>query len=65
MATQTRYLLNEFDLPRFWYNVNADMPLAPAPVFNPMTLEPVTPGLSLRSVPNGSDLTRDQHGTIY
>ena len=43
MTTQTRYLLNESDLPRYWYNVNADMPLAPAPVFNPMTLEPVTP----------------------
>jgi len=43
MATQTRYLLNESDLPRYWYNVNADMPVPPAPVLNPMTMEPVTP----------------------
>ncbi len=43
MTTQTRYLLNEFDLPRFWYNVNADMPVAPAPVLHPQSMEPVTP----------------------
>jgi tryptophan synthase beta chain len=43
MSEQTRFLLNETDLPRFWYNVNADMPVAPAPVLHPQTLEPVTP----------------------
>jgi tryptophan synthase beta chain len=43
MTTQTRYLLNESDLPRFWYNVNADMPVPPAPVLHPGTMEPVTP----------------------
>src|SRR5512145_3033219 len=43
MSDQTRFLLNETDLPRFWYNVNADMPVPPAPVLNPQTLEPVTP----------------------
>lgn len=43
MSNQTRFLLNESDLPKFWYNVNADMPFAPAPVLNPQTLEPVTP----------------------
>ena len=42
-SSQTRFLLNESDLPRFWYNINADMPVAPAPVLNPQTLEPVTP----------------------
>lgn len=43
MSNQTRYLLNESDLPRFWYNINADMPVPPTPVLNPQTLEPVTP----------------------
>ena len=43
MNQQTRFLLNESDLPRFWYNINADMPVPPAPVLNPQTLEPVTP----------------------
>lgn len=43
MSDQSRFLLNEADLPRFWYNLNADLPVAPAPVLNPMTLEPVTP----------------------
>ena len=43
MTEQTRFLLNETDIPRFWYNVLADSPVAPAPVLNPMTLEPITP----------------------
>ncbi len=43
MTNQTRYTLNETDLPRTWYNINADIPVQPAPVLNPQTLEPVTP----------------------
>lgn len=43
MSTQTRYLLNENDLPKFWYNINADLPVPPAPVLHPQTKEPVTP----------------------
>lgn len=43
MSSQTRYLLSESDLPRFWYNINADMPVPPTPVLNPQTLEPATP----------------------
>ena len=43
MSDQTRFLLNESDLPKFWYNVMADSPLPPTPVLRPDTLEPVTP----------------------
>jgi tryptophan synthase beta chain len=43
MSDQTRFLLNESDLPREWYNLSADLPAAPAPVLHPQTLEPVTP----------------------
>jgi tryptophan synthase beta chain len=43
MSDQTKFLLNETDLPRFWYNINADSPLPPTPVLQPDTLEPVTP----------------------
>lgn len=43
MNTQTRFLLSESDVPQSWYNVNADMPVPPAPVLNPQTLEPITP----------------------
>jgi tryptophan synthase beta chain len=42
-SPQTRFLLSENDLPKFWYNVLADMPTPPAPVLNPQTGEPVTP----------------------
>jgi tryptophan synthase beta chain len=43
MTTETRFLLSQNDLPKFWYNVNADNPVPPAPVLHPGTLEPVTP----------------------
>lgn len=43
MNKQTRFTLNESDLPRTWYNINADMPVSPTPVLNPQTMEPVTP----------------------
>jgi tryptophan synthase beta chain len=43
MNAETRFLLSESDLPRFWYNINADMPVQPAPVLHPQTMEPVTP----------------------
>ena len=43
MAEQTRFILGESDIPRQWYNINADNPIPPAPVLNPQTLEPVTP----------------------
>ena len=43
MSDQTRFILTESDLPREWYNINADMPMPPAPVLNPQTLEPITP----------------------
>jgi len=43
MSTQTRFLLNETDLPKFWYNVMADSPVPPQPVLHPATKEPVTP----------------------
>jgi tryptophan synthase beta chain len=43
MSNQTRFLLNETDIPRYWYNINADMPVPPSPVLNPQTMEPVTP----------------------
>jgi tryptophan synthase beta chain len=43
MTERTKFLLDESKLPQAWYNINADMPVAPAPVLHPGTLEPVTP----------------------
>ena len=43
MSDQTKFLLTEDDLPRFWYNIHADSPVPPTPVLRPDTLEPVTP----------------------
>ncbi len=43
MSSHVRFLLNESDLPKSYYNIGADMPVAPAPVLHPQTQEPVTP----------------------
>lgn len=40
---QYKFLMGENDIPKQWYNINADMPVEPAPVLNPQTMEPVTP----------------------
>lgn len=42
-TTQTKYLLNEDEMPRSWYNIVADMPHPPTPVLHPATKQPVTP----------------------
>jgi len=43
MTERTRFLLNESDIPKAWYNITADSPAPPTPVLNPQTLEPITP----------------------
>jgi len=43
MSEQTRFILNETDLPKQWYNILADSPVPPQPVLHPVTMEPVTP----------------------
>ena len=41
--TQIRFDLPESELPRAWYNLNADMPVPMVPPLHPGTQEPVTP----------------------
>ncbi len=43
MADSIKYLLNENDLPKFWYNIIADLPEPPPPVLHPGTGQPITP----------------------
>lgn len=43
MSTKTRFLLEESDIPKAWYNINADRPIPPTPVLHPQTMQPVTP----------------------
>ncbi|HSK89938.1 MAG TPA: TrpB-like pyridoxal phosphate-dependent enzyme [Euzebyales bacterium] len=38
-----KYLLDESDLPRRWYNIVADLPSPPPPVLHPGRLDPVGP----------------------
>ncbi|MEJ2756922.1 MAG: TrpB-like pyridoxal phosphate-dependent enzyme [Anaerolineales bacterium] len=42
-SKQTKFLLNETDLPKQWYNITAEIPEIATPMLNPQTLEPVTP----------------------
>ena len=39
---QKRFFLEENEIPRQWYNIQADMPVKPMPMLNPATKEPVT-----------------------
>jgi tryptophan synthase beta chain len=43
MSEHVKYLLDEAQLPRRWYNIAADLPSAPPPVLHPGTLQPVGP----------------------
>jgi len=43
MSTKTRFLLEESEIPKTWYNINADRPIPPNPVLHPQTFQPVTP----------------------
>ncbi len=43
MSDKTKYILDETDLPKAWYNINPDMPVSPGPVLHPVTKEPATP----------------------
>ncbi len=41
--TRTKFLLDETDLPRVWYNIQADLPQPLPPVIHPATGKPVGP----------------------
>jgi tryptophan synthase beta chain len=41
--THIKYLLNEDEIPRAWYNIAPDLPKPPAPVLHPGTKQPVGP----------------------
>ncbi|MEE1559505.1 MAG: TrpB-like pyridoxal phosphate-dependent enzyme, partial [Arenicellales bacterium] len=43
MSETIKYLLDEQDIPKSWYNIIADLPEPPAPVLHPGTGQPVGP----------------------
>ena len=43
MSDTIKYLLDESRLPKFWYNIAADLPSPPPPVLHPGTLLPIGP----------------------
>ncbi|HET9519734.1 MAG TPA: TrpB-like pyridoxal phosphate-dependent enzyme [Candidatus Limnocylindrales bacterium] len=40
---QTKFVLDEDRIPRAWYNIAADLPVAPSPYLHPGTLGPIGP----------------------
>ena len=40
---QTKFILQESDMPESWYNIVADLPQPPAPVIHPGTKQPIGP----------------------
>jgi tryptophan synthase beta chain len=43
MSERTKYLLDESQMPKSWYNIQADLPKALPPVLHPGTMKPVGP----------------------
>jgi tryptophan synthase beta chain len=43
MSHQTKYLLDESQLPKYWYNIQADLPRPLPPPLHPGTLQPLGP----------------------
>lgn len=43
MSEQVKFLLNEGDIPKQWYNITADSPITITPVLHPQTKELITP----------------------
>ncbi|MCE5258665.1 MAG: TrpB-like pyridoxal phosphate-dependent enzyme [Chloroflexi bacterium] len=43
MAEKFKFLLNDSDMPKLWYNIQADLPQPLPPTLNPITLKPATP----------------------
>lgn len=43
MERQKRYFLTEEQIPRKWYNIQAEMPNKPMPLLNPATRQPLKP----------------------
>ena len=43
MTDSVKYLLDETQIPKYWYNIMADLPKPPPPVLHPGTLQPLGP----------------------
>ena len=43
MTDQTKFLLTEADIPKTWYNIQADLPTPAPPPLHPGTGQPIGP----------------------
>ena len=43
MSEKTKYLLDESQMPKSWYNIQADLPKQLPAVLHPGTMEPISP----------------------
>ena len=43
IPSRTRFVLDEDHIPRAWYNIAADLPVAPSPPLHPATHQPIGP----------------------
>ncbi len=50
---QTKFTLEELNLPKAWYNVLADLPVALQPVLHPETKHPIGPDDLAPGLPDG------------
>ena len=67
MDRQVKYVLQESEMPRQWYNVIADLPSPPPPPLHPGTLQPVGPDDLAPLFPMAliaQEVTADRHVAI-
>ena len=67
MDRQLKYVLQESELPRQWYNVIADLPSPPPPPLHPGTRQPVGPDDLAPLFPNAliaQEVSGERHITI-
>jgi tryptophan synthase beta chain len=67
MDRQVKYVLQESEMPRHWYNVIADLPSPPPPPLHPGTRQPVGPDDLAPLFPMaliGQEVSPDRHIAI-
>ena len=61
---QTKFVLDEKDLPSRWYNIQADLPAPLPPVIHPGTLQPIGPQDLAPAVPDGDHQAGGEPGAL-
>ena len=65
LKEQYKYLLNDTDIPKHWYNINADMPVPSCACPEPADAGTDHAGIPECAVPDVADHAGSQHGPVH